>query len=486
MKSRIVSALSGVLALCMLVCLPGSAFSLQPPQPGEIEQYRLDGTLSRRMHFAVDVLKNNQVHPSLAPRTLTGHTSRQSGTVCEIQAFPYATGLPSQGAPRVLVLLIDFPNYPHTLDPAVFADKIFGPGDPADFPYESLTNFYRRSSYGALDIQGDVLGWYRAKYPRWVYSLGLESRRSIRGVKSLIKEAFRHYEATHDFSRYDNNGNGTIDYFCVIWTGPERGWASIWWAWCDIFGSLFESDPFTVDGKRLGVFSWQWDVSERQGESTFSPLTMIHETGHALGLPDYYDYDPLRGPHGGVGGFDMMGLLAKYDHNCFSKWLLDWVEPVQVTRGGTTLALRPASEAGECVAIMPAPDAISQFSEYFMVQYRTAASGNDFELPGSGFFIWHVDARLNGQGDDFMYDNSYAEHKLLRLIEADGLEELESPNWADALEDPADIYVAGDTFGPLTVPGSTDYAGSPTGVMVDSITPDPSGGALMADFSIQE
>jgi len=54
-------------------------------------------------------------------------------------------------------------------------------------------------------------------------------------------------------------------------------------------------------------------------------MVVIHETGHALGLPDYYDYDDKVGPRGGVGGLDMMDNNWG-DHNPFSKWLLGWLE----------------------------------------------------------------------------------------------------------------------------------------------------------------
>ena len=40
-----------------------------------------------------------------------------------------------------------------------------------------------------------------------------------------------------------------------------------------------------------------------------------------------------------------------------------------------------------------------------------------------GLLIWHVDATPNADGDDFLYNNSVTEHKLLRLMEANGLPE---------------------------------------------------------------
>ena len=48
----------------------------------------------------------------------------------------------------------------------------------------------------------------------------------------------------------------------------------------------------------------------------------IHETGHLLGLDDYYDYNDDIGPRGGIGKTDMMENNIG-DHSSLSKILLD-------------------------------------------------------------------------------------------------------------------------------------------------------------------
>jgi hypothetical protein len=77
-----------------------------------------------------------------------------------------------------------------------------------------------------------------------------------------------------------------------------------------------------------------------------------------------------------------------------------------------------------------------------------------------------VDATLNEWGTDFQYDNSFTEHKLLRLMESDGLEEIESGEAADA----GDYYIGGDEFGPNTIPNSSLYSGAVSDVRVTNIS----------------
>jgi len=215
-----------------------------------------------------------------------------------------------------------------------------------------------------------------------------------------------------------------------------------------------------VDGVGLGAYSWQWEAWDVGGP--FSARVAIHETGHALGLPDYYDYDDEIGPTGGLGGLDMMDNNWG-DHNPFSKYLLGWIEPSVVNEGFQRLSLRPSNSSGDAVLLMHGDPVDDPFGEYFVSQYRWR-SGNDVGYPADGLLIWHIDARVDGDGR-FLFDNSYTDHKLIRLMEADGLEEIEQNLGADA----GDFFSPGDVFSSPSVPSSDRYDGSPTNLFIDSI-----------------
>jgi len=103
------------------------------------------------------------------------------------------------------------------------------------------------------------------------------------------------------------------------------------------------------------------------------------------------------------------------------------------------------------------------FCEYFVAQYRQR-SGNDVSYPADGLLVWHVDARVDGTGR-FINDNSYTDHKLIRLMEADGLEEIEQNFGADA----GDFYGPGDILSNASVPNSDRYEGTPTNLLIDGI-----------------
>lgn len=402
---------------------------------------------------AAEAIGNQKASPAAVARLkhkLKTASLLQNGVSPEkalVMAPPPAwRGMPTSGTVKMFTLLIDFSDYPHSVSSATFNSALYGDGDPANFPTESLRNFYRRSSYNQLEIQGNVLGWHNTGQLRSVIP------ETYTGREDLIKQALNFYDSQgHDFSQYDNDGDGKIDYFAVIWTGPPGAWASFWWA----YKTGFSDSSYSLDGKKLFQYSWQWEDP--------SPRVLIHETGHALGLPDYYDYDGTVGPDGGLGGMDMMDSNWG-DHNAFSKFMLGWLSPANSSGGSIAGKLRPSDAYPDALKMMTGSAPGEIFSEFYMVQNRRQA-GNDQNLPGSGLLIWHVDARLNGSGQNFAYNNSGTDHKLLRLMEADGLEEIEANGIADA----GDFYTAGKAFTPESVPNSNKYDGGYTGIIVSGI-----------------
>ena len=440
----------------ILLLAATTTLALEPPTAEQLERYRQDGTLAARADAARSI-GNHRMAPQLA--------ARFGSHAAAVKALPDEPKvLPAEGSPRVLTLLIAFEDLLGYTDPAMVDDRLYGDGDPDSFPYESMTNFYRRASYGQLEIAGSTLGWYTTPYPR------SEVVESYIGRQALIKEVFSHYDTEgHDFSQYDNDGDGVIDYLVIVWTGAHGEWASFWWG----YQTSFWNDDFEVDGVRIGTYSWQWENYTWPGE--FLPEVVIHETGHALGLPDYYDYDDAIGPGGGIGGLDQMDSNCG-DHNAFSKWVLGWLTPEIYNQDSHELLMAPSDASPQAVVMMHGDPVSDPFAEYFLVQHRRR-QGNDVYFPNDGLLIWHVDARLDPDGR-FLYNNSYTEHKLIRLMEADGLEEIERGGRADA----GDFYTPGDLFDSQSSPNSNRYDGVPTNIAIDSITPMGDNLGVLADL----
>jgi len=453
-----------IFVLTLLFLTP--VFSLEPPTKAMIEKYKKDGTWAEKTAKAKSfgtykMPEGAGAYLQYKLKKAYFKATGQDDKLKNLKTPPLGwRNMPTTGDVNVLILCVEFQDYPHYTDKATVESKIFGDGNPDEYPYESLHNYYYRASYGKLNLQGDVLGWYQAPYNR------SDILKTDEGRENFIKEVFEYYDNQgFDFSKYDNDEDGKIDYFAIIWTGPHEDWAEFWWGYMTTFGDT----DFEVDGVKLGGYSWQWenyyypDPYDSNEDIEYKPKVLIHETGHALGLPDYYDYDDSVGPKGGVGGLDMMDYNWG-DHNCFSKYVLDWLEPTIVVQGDREVELSYSEENPDVILVMPNYTENSPFGEFFMIQYRKR-TGNDKTYPTDGLLIWHVDARLDQYGYDYLYNNSYTSHKLLRLMEADGLEEIEG----GMLADEGDFYTEGDTFSPTTRPNSNSYSGDRTGITVSEI-----------------
>lgn len=441
--------------LVLPILLASSSGAMEPPGKGEISRYHIDGSLKKRLARAQRIGNHK-----LLPKLIYNFGKRNKLLPRGMLPPPaWRGGLPAEGSPKVVVILVDFNEYPAAAKNSrqYVTDQMFGTGTAANAPYESLTGYYNRASYGKLNIQGNVLGWYRAKNNRKYYeNLGDD------GNRALIQEAVQYYDKRgHDFSQYDNNGDGYIDALYIKWTGPDNGWSNFWWAYQSYVSGI------SVDGKQIGSFVWSWIANqEYDGQNIYQPHVDIHETGHLLGLPDYYDYDPDTGPDGGLGGLDMMDSNMG-DHNAFSKAMLDWIKPTVVGSGSITRALRPSGTSKDAVLVMPNTNG-NIFSEFFIAQYRKRGDGNDpVDYPADGITIWHVDATLNEEGSDFLYDNSFTERKLIKLMEADGNNSIEK---SDASADAGDFYVPPRVLSPTSKPSSAKYNGGSSGVTVNGLS----------------
>ena len=373
-------------------------------------------------------------------------------------------GLPSSGNVQVLVFVVDFSDFPAASSGMSIAqvNTAFN-GLPNQTAYESLQSYYWKSSYGQLHITADVFGFYRASNPasyyeneyyklyatdKWGNYLYDEDEVTYPD-SDLIYELLLFYDNLIDYSNYDSNNDGYIDAIYIIYTAPvsfESG-SDLWWAYQDIYA--YEGDIF--DGVEPYYFMWSGVDFFFENTEEIDSRTIIHETGHLLGLEDYYDYDPEGSTnHGGLGGADMMDNTVG-DHNPFSKLLLGWVTP-QVVNQSMTVQIRPFESSGDMLLIASNWNG-TIFTEYLIVSYYTPTGLNQadsqriFTIPG--IIIYHVNASWAGEMDYDSYypsyyhsNNSDTIEKLLKIIEADMGNEIEDYSLAQD----SDLFQVGDVF----------------------------------------
>lgn len=429
-------------------------YSLVPTEE-EMKTWESDGTLQQRKDFMEEIEKGYTAENIIARWNQKNLLSNSPEV--------WQGGMPTEGDVKALVFMVEFQdmkNTDDTMTPDHVQNLLFSGQNPEGlyYPYESLTAYYQRSSYGKLNISGDVYGWYTLAEDRSAYENDWEGR------EKLIKELLDAYDEQIDFSDYDSDGDGNVDALYIYYAGGDTGYGTQWWSYMTKVNT-----DISYDGSDICGYVFFNDL--------YNCVTVIHETGHLLGLPDYYNSAGLNSEveKGGVGYFDMMDHNLG-DHNIFSKLLLGWVEPYIITESSqVTLELLSSSEAK--AVIVAKEDITSIFEEYYILElYNNSGNNIPITKPASAphlpvtdkplVKIYHVDANLNDEGTDFRYDNNSTEHKLIKLLESDG-EEASGLVSCEIIGEK--YYKEGMSLGPNTLPSSDWYGGVYSGIDI-SIT----------------
>ena len=420
---------------------------------------------------------------------------------------------------KALVVGVDFTDYPAselpkgdegTLDDLQKA--IFGKSEETG--WESLKSYYYKSSFGVCKIDGVVADqWYHTN----VNVKGFANGDATDGIKNenatqvLCKKVSNWAKDTLnlDMSQFDANKDGFIDSVIMIYSAPPHVQVNgkavdddLFWAFCwsrdadekdanlddpapyrffwASYRTFFEDGYYGNDGQH---HDWT-DEEIKSGTAPLDAHTLIHEFGHALSLPDYYNgeytsssvyaYDPL-------GCVDMMAWNIG-DHNAFSKALYGWISPI-VAYGNSTVTLRSTTDKGDFIVIPveelddPKKD-FTLLSQYIMIEFLTptgVAYSDSLDAYAGSYPIWFqhpgvrvtlVDARMgmfdysgkfqgftgsplaSGGRTRFACDNNdstrscYPKYKLIEIIPANGTK---AQNLAGNADDTC-LYHEGDEF----------------------------------------
>jgi len=389
-----------------------------------------------------------------------------SHLVDELDLF-ITSGITPTGQQNVLVIPINFTDYKFTEEDENRLEIAFF-GTSEETGWESVQSYYEKSSYGKFFLNGTVLEPFETNKASTYYA-----RKYNQGYDAdyeVIRAALKYYDSQIDYSLYDNNDDGYIDglyfiYAAPVWYGNNTGSTNdsdLWWAYVYYY---YTEDYEYYDGVEANYYMWAGidfmdeaivydDYTDEYIDVNAS--TYIHETGHLLGLYDYYDYDDTVGPDGGLGGADMMDYTVG-DHNPFTKIILDWVDPIIVSNQSTTITINSFTETGDVILVSPNWNS-SYFDEYFLIEYYTPTNLNEIHAGYNGLYsisgirIIHVNAQINpNQEKDyelFLYDNSDTMTKLLKPVEADNDNSVEQFSIAEN----SDLFQLGGSFG-----SSTDY-----------------------------
>ena len=393
---------------------------------------------------------------------------------------PYI-GLPSTGEYHALVIPVEFKD--ETEQNKISPDKLANleiafNGTPEQTGWESVKTYYQKASYGKLNLSFDIQPVYYLSKTSSYYDGSdiVDSDGYKNGSEVILKEVLAGLDPNFDFEPYDWNKDGAIDAVYLIYSASvvygnsDSDEESIYWAYVtwdyndtkydekDAFYYLFagfdfmdenvkdkDDDEYVIDGLNVNA------------------STYIHETGHLLGLDDYYDYDTSSGSNKGLGGADMMDYTVG-DQNVYSKTMLGWMTPTIVVPSETnttqTVTIKSSQAQGDAILI-PLNFNNSYFCEYLLIDLYSAEGLNAMHASMNGTYlydgekcgvrIYHVSSSIDNPYNDNYgsftdNNNSVSKIPLIKLVEADGGNTSSTNNngaWASA----SDLWQAGQSLG---------------------------------------
>jgi len=277
----------------------------------------------------------------------------------------------------------------------------------------SVRDYFTDSSMGAFVPQFDVVGPVDIDFS--MYDANRTSN-----AKNLVKEALRQANPLVDYTLYDQDGDGVVDMFYVIFAGYASSSSGndsrLLWP----HASYITSESFKLDGMKFSRYAcstsmYGWDTEKRHDNVLCGIGTICHEFSHVLGLRDHYDTDS----NGSItpAKWDVMASGSHNDkgrtpvaYNLFERTALGLAEPVRIEEPGN-YELPELTQNNQGYMIMSGKENV-----YFLLENRQQIKW-DSSMAGHGMLVWRVDSTDVTKWTKNKV-NADPEHQMFELLRA--------------------------------------------------------------------
>ena len=330
-------------------------------------------------------------------------------------------------APRGLVILADFADV-HFRPQNTRAEMDSMMNGTSYTYYKSIGSarqYFHDQSHGQYTPTFDVVGPVQLPDSLRYYGGNTSGRGSDAKPGDMVLKACSIASTIDgvDFSLYDANNDGMLDFVYVIYAGYGESdsrvdsliWPASWTMPSAVrsgktsLPSNAPSSEYTFQGKTITYYAYSSELNyyntiyrPTPGYSDSIPLragigVLCHEFGHVLGLPDYYDtnngtnYDEFLTP----GNWDIMDVGAYNEdgyvppsYSPHERWWIGWDTPTLLK--DTQNITLPADNLTSLYLTRNRTAASATTTDTIYYLENRQQTGWDKGLPGHGMLIWQV------------------------------------------------------------------------------------------------
>ncbi|MDE6843248.1 MAG: M6 family metalloprotease domain-containing protein [Muribaculaceae bacterium] len=370
---------------------------------------------------------------------------------------------PTTGSLQGIILLVEFADneFHEGHDAAFFHDKMNAPGFSGLGATGSARDYFVDQSSGLFTPDFDVAGPIKLSHNMNYYGAndrnGQDSH-PAKMVKEACEAAAEEYDI--DFSKYDYDNDGFVDFVYVIYAGYAESYgASSNTIWPHASQLTLHGESCNLNDKTVDRYACSSELKYVSGDTPEGIGTFCHEFSHVLGLPDVYDTRNAQNIQ--LGSWDVMdqGNYNNESHtppsfSAMQRASLGWLELVELDTPADRIEVYELNSSNTAYRISTPVE-----GEYFTLENRQQ-QGWDRYQPGRGLMIMHI------AYDESAWYGNFVNSGIVRrydLVEADGTQG-SSPE--------TDLFPYGDVnaFTDYTSPSSLTWDGIATCKGVTMIT----------------
>lgn len=318
-----------------------------------------------------------------------------------------------------VVMIVDFSDQAAKFTKEQVNDWLNKKGYSSTYASGSVNDYFSQISNGRFNLINDVFGYYRAKNPKSYY----ENTTGYDKALELVNEMVAYFDPTVDFSKYDNDKNGTTESISFVYAGAGKTWGQGLWPHSGRVGKK-------LDGVTLGSYNMS-DMG-----SGLALYVFCHETGHMVfGWPDLYWF----------GDYCIMGNRMSDNNpvpvNDFFRADQGWIPAKEVTASDNLLC---TTSPGQMAYYFRNPSNKNQVFLWSAIKN----AGRYSTLKGKGILLYKFDNAIRG--------NTSGTSRQLYVVEADGNNTMAAAQWPSPGSASSDFFFKGNNaeFSSSTKPAS--------------------------------